>query len=128
MKKVIFMGKKPIKQREKEIVQKNMKAIFKFRIGAMNPFNNARVIIKVIFKPGIEEVELKIEDNHSVSIYGVEKFEIIKEKSSRFIENYYSISMSKKCENKLEISTVDDDYNLYVGTIEKLDQTKKERN
>jgi hypothetical protein len=128
MERVIFIGKKLIKQRGKEIVQKNMKAIFKFRIGAMNPFNNARVVIKVTFKPGIEEVELKIEDNHSVSIYGVEKFEIVKEKSSRYIENYLSISISKKCENKLEINTVDDDYNLYVGTIEKINQTKKERN
>jgi hypothetical protein len=103
---------------DKIAVERKIKAIFKFRIDAMNPFNNARLALKVTFKADVNEPEIRIENDHFVSFLGVERYELIKDRSSKYIESYYSVHLDVSWDGKLNISTIDPDNRIYVGMPE----------
>jgi hypothetical protein len=113
MKRNLF-GRKPDKQKETETFKKKMKVIYKFSTGIFNPCENTKLALKVTFKDGVTDPKIEIVDDHSVSISEVEHCELVKEKSTKYVERYYEVEGEFLSEHKLKIKTNNAD-TLYLG-------------
>ena len=119
-----ILGRKPDKQKETETSRKKMKVIYKFSMGTLNPCENTKLALKVTFKDDVTEPKIRIVDDHTVSIYGVEHCEVVKEESTkldrllnlyldkRVNPNDYE-SFQKKLSDKIEL------YKLEIEDLEK---------
>jgi hypothetical protein len=113
MKRNLF-GRKPDKQKGAETFKKKMKVIYKFSIGTFNPCENAKLALKVTFRDDVTEPKIRIVDDHTVSIYGVEYCEVVKEESTKFIERYYEVEGEFLHDHKLKVKTNNSE-TLYLG-------------
>lgn len=98
-----ILGRKANKQKETETFKKKMKVIYKFSIGTLNPCENTKLALKVTFKDDVTEPKIRIVDDHTVSIYGVEHCEVVKEESTKFIERYYEVEGEFLHDYKLKV-------------------------
>lgn len=90
MKRNLF-GTKPDKQKETETFKKKMKVIYHFSIQTFNPCEDTRLALRVTFNDGVIDPKITIVDDHTVSISEVKHYELVKEKSTKFVERYYEV-------------------------------------
>ena len=104
MKRNLF-GTKPNKQKETDNLKKKMKVIYHFSIQTFNPCDDTRLALKVTFKDGVVEPKIKIVNDHSVSISGVEHCGLVNEKSTEHVGVYYEVEGEFFHDHILKIKT-----------------------
>lgn len=122
MKRLFSQGQKSKnKNTEKTLSKKKLVIKYRFRTSCMNPFNNAKVAIKVTFNDDIKEPEVKITSNSSVIIYGVKSHEILTKDSSEYYLRSFTVTKDLKYKGKLIIALIDDSEDLYIQLPEKIE-------
>ena len=121
LKKTFEKHKSKNKNTEKTLSKKKLVIKYRFRTSCMNPFNNAKVAIKVTFNDDIKEPEVKITSNSSVIIYGVKSHEILTKDSSEYYLRSFTVTKDLKYKGKLIIALIDDSEDLYIQLPEKIE-------
>lgn len=121
MKRFYFPGQRPKIGRTIKTSNKNLVVVYKFRTSCMNPFNNAKLAIKVTFNDNVKEPEIKIESNSSIIIYGVKSYETKKSDCSEYYMNSFTVTNNIKNSSMIVISLNDDSEDLYIQLPEKIE-------